>query len=160
MTVTMRYNDLKRRIEAAVLAYGGPISAAEARRIACDAQIIPAVLGSGSEVLDVGRTSRLFTPPIRRALALRYKGCAFPGCDRPVAWCDAHHVTHWLHDGESAYSNGVLLCRHHHTEIHKEHWRIVFAGDGIPEFIPPPWIDKDQKPRRNTANHLTTLLKT
>jgi len=158
VTVTMRYNDLKHRIEEAVLAYGGPISPSEARRIACDAGIIPAVLGSASDVLDVGRTSRLFTPPIRRALALRDKGCAFPGCDRSVAWCDAHHVVHWLHDGESAYRNGCLLCRHHHSEIHKGHWAIVFAPDGIPEFIPPPWVDKEQKPRRNTANHLTTLL--
>jgi hypothetical protein len=133
---TMRYNDLTQRIEDAVLAYGGPISAGEARRIACDAQIIPAVLGSASDVLDVGRTSRLFTPAIRRALALRDKGCAFPGCDRPVAWCDSHHAVHWLHHGESAYSNGCLLCRHHHTEIHKGHWTIVFAPDGNPEFIP------------------------
>ena len=89
VTVTMRYNDLKQRIEKAVLAYGGPISAGEARRIACDAGIIPVVMGSESEVLDVGRTSRLFTPAIRKALALRDKGCAFPGCDWPVAWCDA-----------------------------------------------------------------------
>jgi hypothetical protein len=110
VTVTMRYNDLKQRIEEAVLAYGGPISAAEARRIACDAGIIPVVMGSESEVLDVGRLSRLFTPAIRKALALRDKGCAFPGCDRPVAWCDAHHVVHWAHHGESAYTNGCLLC--------------------------------------------------
>ena len=65
VTVTMRYNDLQRRIEQAVLAYGGPINAAEARRIACDATIIPAVLGSDSDVLDVGRSSRFFTPAIR-----------------------------------------------------------------------------------------------
>jgi hypothetical protein len=158
-TVTMRYDDLQKRIEAAVLSYGGPISAAEARRIACDADIIPAVLGSDSEVLDIGRASRLFTPPIRKALELRDKGCAFPGCDRPIAWCDAHHVVHWVHFGETAYGNGCLLCRFHHSEVHKGHWTIVFAPDGIPEFIPPPWVDRDQKPRRNTANHLTSLLR-
>jgi hypothetical protein len=160
VTVTMRYDDLQHNIADAVLSYGGPVSAAEARRIACDADIIPAVLGSGSEVLDVGRANRLFTPPIRRALALRDNGCAFPTCDRPVAWCEAHHVQHWLHHGESAYTNGVLLCQFHHTEVHKGHWTIVFATDGVPEFIPPPWVDKDQKPRRNTANHLSTLLRT
>jgi hypothetical protein len=160
VTLTMRYDDLQHRIAEAVLAYGGPISAGEARRIACDANIIPVVLGSESEVLDVGRTSRLFTPAIRKALALRDKGCAFPGCDRPVAWCDSHHVLHWLHHGETAYANGCLLCRHHHTEVHKGYWKIVFAADGVPEFIPPPWVDKEQKPRRNTANHLTTMLKT
>jgi hypothetical protein len=85
VTVTMRYDDLARRIADAVLSYGGPVSAAEARRIACDADIVPAVLGSGSEVLDVGRANRLLTPAIRKALALRDKGCAWPGCDRPVA---------------------------------------------------------------------------
>ena len=79
VTVTMRYDDLQRRIADAVLSYGGPVSAAEARRIACDAQITPAVLGTGSDVLDVGRASRLFTPAIRKAIALRDKGCAFPG---------------------------------------------------------------------------------
>jgi len=156
----MRYDDLQQRIEQAVLACGGPINAAEARRIACDANIIPAVLGSDSEVLDVGRANRLFTPAIRKALALRDNGCAFPGCDRPVAWCDAHHVVHWIHHGESAYTNGCLLCRYHHSLIHKGEWKIIFAADGIPGFIPPPWIDKNQKPRRNTINHLTTLLRT
>ncbi|MET0862857.1 MAG: DUF222 domain-containing protein, partial [Nakamurella sp.] len=160
VTVTMRYDDLTKRIEEAVLAYGGPISAGEARRIACDANITPAVLGSGSEVLDVGRAYRLFPPPIRKALALRDGGCCFPGCDRPAAWTDAHHVLSWLDGGESSYENGCLLCRAHHTIVHQGEWTIIFAPDGIPEFIPPPWIDKDQKPRRNTIHHLTTLLRT
>ena len=158
VTVTMRYDDLTQRIADAVLSYGGPISAAEARRIACDAQIVPAVLGSGSEVLDIGRSQRLVPPPIRRAITLRDKGCAFPGCDRPPGWTDAHHVAHWLHLGETAYGNCCLLCRHHHTLIHKGDWTIVFAADGVPEFIPPPWVDPSQKPRRNTVNHLATLL--
>ncbi|MET0967383.1 MAG: DUF222 domain-containing protein, partial [Nakamurella sp.] len=158
VTVTMRYDDLEQRIAGAVLSYGGPISAAEARRIACDAQIIPAVLGGDSEVLDIGRAQRLFTPPIRRALTLRDKGCAFPGCDRPPGWTDAHHVKSWHEHGETCYENGCLLCRHHHTLIHKGDWTIVFAADGVPEFIPPTWIDPSRIPRRNTTNHLTTLL--
>ncbi|MET0866067.1 MAG: DUF222 domain-containing protein [Nakamurella sp.] len=158
VTVTMRYDDLKKQIADAVLSYGGPISAAEARRIACDAHIIPAVLGSDSEVLDVGRAQRLIPPPIRRAITLRDKGCSFPGCDRPPGWTDAHHVLSWLQHGESSYHNSCLLCRYHHTVVHQGDWKIVFAADGIPEFIPPPWVDPDQKPRRNTANRLTTLL--
>ncbi|MET0864702.1 MAG: HNH endonuclease signature motif containing protein, partial [Nakamurella sp.] len=97
-------------------------------------------------------------PPIRRAITLRDKGCSFPGCDRPPGWTDAHHVRSWLHDGETAYGNSCLLCRFHHTTVHKGDWAIVFAADGIPEFIPPPWVDPDRKPRRNTTNHLTSLL--
>jgi hypothetical protein len=158
VTITMRYDDLQQRIADAVLSYGGPISAAEARRIACDAQIIPAVLGSGSDVLDIGRSQRLITPPIRRAITLRDKGCCFPGCDRPPGWTDGHHVKHWLQHGETAYHNSCLLCRAHHTLIHKGDWTIIFATDGVPEFIPPTWIDPTQTPRRNTANHLATLL--
>ena len=59
--------------------------------MACDASIIPAVLGTKSELLDLGRTSRLVTPKLLQALYLRDRGCTFPGCSRPPAWCDAHH---------------------------------------------------------------------
>ena len=83
VTVTMRYNDLKQRIEEAVLAYGGPISPAEARRIACDAEIIPAVLGTGSEVLDVGRTNRLFTPRSAEPSPSGTKDAPSPGVTGP-----------------------------------------------------------------------------
>ena len=72
---------------------GEPISAAEARRMACDAQILPAVLGGDSQVLDLGRARRLFTGPIRRALILRDRGCGFPGCDRPARWAGGSFVT-------------------------------------------------------------------
>ena len=73
------------------------------------------VMGSKSEVLDVGRANRLFTPAIRKAITQRDKGCTWPGCDRPPAWTDAHHVLHWLDGGISCYTNGCLLCGHHHT---------------------------------------------
>jgi len=70
-----------------------PIPAAEARLFACDSRVIPAVLGSGGEVLDLGRETRLATTPQRRALGLRDRGCVFPGCTRPNNWCQAHHIT-------------------------------------------------------------------
>jgi len=158
ITLTMDFEDLKRQIGYATLEHGGPVSAAQARRLACDAQIIPAVLGSDSQVLDVGRSSRTFPTGIRRAITIRDKGCTFPGCDRPPGWTDAHHVRHWTDDGPSAYENGCLLCRFHHTTIHRGEWTIVWAADGIPEFIPPPWIDPDQKPRRNTMHNIPALL--
>ena len=158
ITITVDYHDLLQRIGAAYLELGGAISAAQARTLACDAEIIPMVMGSASEVLDVGRANRLFTPAIRKAITQRDKGCTFPGCDRPPGWTEAHHVLHWLDGGISCYTNGCLLCGHHHRIIHQGHWQIRWAADGIPEFIPPTWVDPDQKPRRNNTHRIADLL--
>ena len=87
--------------------------------------------------------------PLRRALALRDRGCAFPGCDRPLGWCDAHHITGWANGGATTIDNGVLLCGHHHRLIERRHWEIIIAADGTPEFRPPPWTDPHQRPLRN-----------
>nr|WP_162184933.1 HNH endonuclease signature motif containing protein [Allokutzneria albata] len=84
----------------------------------------------------------------RKALAVRDKGCAFPGCDRPPGWTEAHHVWHWIDGGPTDLGNLVLLCVHHHHVMHEQEWRIVFE-QGIPSFIPPRWIDVEQKPLRN-----------
>ena len=118
VTVTMTLEDLQRGVGAATLDHGGPISAGQARMLACDAKIIPAVLGSKSQVLDVGAAARLFPTAVRRAIVLRDKGCVWPGCDRPAGWCDAHHVKFWANGGSTSFNNGVLLCRRHHSEIH------------------------------------------
>jgi len=155
----MDFGDLKNKAETAILSHGGPITPAEARRLACDARIIPVVMGSDSQVLDVGRSSRTFPIGIRRAITLRDKGCTFPACDRPPGWTDAHHVKEWWQLGVSSYENGCLLCRFHHTLIHQGDWRIQWAPDGIPEFIPPPWLDPEQKPRRNTMHNIAAMLK-
>jgi hypothetical protein len=85
---------LQDRIGSASLGLGGPINADTARRIACDAEIIPVVLGSRGEPLDVGRASRTVPTAIRRAVILRDGGCAFPGCSIPARWCDIHHGRH------------------------------------------------------------------
>ena len=91
---------------------GAMISPAQARRFLCDAQVIPMILGSKSEVLDVGRASRTFPAHIRRAITARDKGCAWPGCDRPPDWSDGHHIEFWRRDfGATSYDNGCLLCR-------------------------------------------------
>ena len=100
-------------------------------------------------MLELGRSQRLFTGSLRRALALRDRGCAFPGCDRPAAWCQAHHILSWADGGETSLRNGVLLCGHHHAVVHRDHWTIRIALDGIPDFAPPTWIDPLRKPRRN-----------
>ncbi len=130
---------------------GSPISAETARRLACDAMVLPVVLGSRGEVLDVGREQRLFTGPIRRALALRDGGCAFPGCTRPSRWCDGHHIVHWADHGPTSVDNGVLLCGVHHRLLHHGDWQVrLNPADRLPEFIPPAYVDNTRSPRRNT----------
>ncbi|TIC87326.1 DUF222 domain-containing protein, partial [Nocardioides sp. GY 10113] len=94
------------------------ISAAHARRLACTAKIVPAVLGSKSEVLDLGRAHRLFTPAQRKALRLRDTTCRAEGCSVPATWCEAHHEHPWSRGGATDLKNAVLLCGFHHHRTH------------------------------------------
>ena len=95
------------------------LSAQTVRKLACDASIIPMVLGSEGQPLDVGRTKRLVTPGLLAALWARDQGCTYPGCGRPPLWCDAHHVVHWADGGPTSLMNLALLCQHHHTWVHQ-----------------------------------------
>ena len=160
VTVTIDLQALRSGLGAGTLEHGGPISAGQARMLACDARIVPAVMDGPSQVLDVGAASRSFPAAIRRAITLRDRGCTWPGCNRKAGWCDCHHIQHWADDGPSSYENGCLLCPFHHAEIHRGHWLVRMAPDGIPEFIPPKWVDPRQVPRRNTLHHLTATLGT
>jgi Domain of unknown function (DUF222) len=96
----------------------------------------PALGGARSEPLEVGRATRVVAPAQRAALTVRDGGCRFPGCDRPVAWCDAHHLRHWLHGGPTDLGNLVLLCRGHHG-VHEGGWRLHRHPDGTFTAIPP-----------------------
>ncbi len=128
---------------------GVPLSAGAARRLACDAVVIPVVLGAASEPLDVGRATRLVPLPMRRALAVRDQGCAMPGCERPTSWCDAHHCRPWMEGGETALHNLVLLCERHHGVVHHDGWRVEII-EGRPWFTPPGWLDPHRNPRLHT----------
>ena len=114
-------------IGSASLALGGPINAEIARRIACDAELIPVVLGARGEPL-VGRASRTVPSAIRRAVLLRDGGCAFPGCAVPARWCDIHHCVHWVDHGPTSLANCVALCGRHHRLLHHSDWRIDMTG--------------------------------
>src|SRR5664279_4015133 len=94
VTLTMSYLDLLNLTGPALLETGESLSASAVRRLACDADLTPMVLGSASEVLDVGRTQRLVSAAIWKALVARDKHCTFPGCRRPPIACDAHHIVH------------------------------------------------------------------
>ncbi|MFC4943692.1 HNH endonuclease signature motif containing protein [Pseudonocardia sp. GCM10023141] len=127
---------------------GGALTAKELRMLACDSGIIPTVLGGSSQLLDIGRTTRTIPDAIRKALIIRDHGCAWPGRDRPPSWCDGHHIHYWEHGGDTSLDNRVLLCKAHHRLQHDSDW-IIQIRDGLPEFIPPAWIDPEQVPRRN-----------
>jgi hypothetical protein len=92
------------------------------RRMACDAQLIPVVLGTHAQILDHGIGRRLFDRAQIRHLWLRDGHCTFPGCSKPAAWTDAHHLVHWLDGGPTDISNAALLCRAHHTVVHRERY--------------------------------------
>ncbi len=99
---------------------GEVLTPAQVRQAACDAQIIPMVLGADSEPLDVGATERLATGHQRAALVRRDGGCTFRGCGRPPGWCHAHHVVHWADGGPTDLQNLALLCSRHHTVVHRD----------------------------------------
>jgi hypothetical protein len=124
------------------------LSIAQIRRLSCDCHVIPAVLGSEGELLDIGRRSRTVPLAIRRALIARDKGCAFPACERRAKHCQAHHIIHWVNGGPTALQNLVLLCPRHHRHIHHTEWE-VRMNHGVPEFIPPSHIDSARRPRHN-----------
>ncbi|MGC5311236.1 DUF222 domain-containing protein [Micromonospora zamorensis] len=155
IVVTTSYDELTRRLGAGALDLGLHLTPETVRRLACDAAILPAVLGGTGQVLDVGRQRRLVTGRLRRALVLRDGGCAFPGCDRPPRWCDAHHIHHWADGGPTNLDNAVLLCAHHHRHLHHTDWTVRLGDDGQPEFVPPAWLDPDQLPRRNHYHRRT-----
>jgi len=113
-----------------------PISAKAVERIACDCNVTRILLGADSAVIDVGRSTRLIPPGLRRALHARDKGCVWPGCDRPARWTSAHHLIHWINLGRTWLENLVLLCSRHHWLVHEGGWQI-FRVDGKIRIVPP-----------------------
>jgi hypothetical protein len=136
----------------AYLAHGQAISASALLHWACDAQIVPVVFNDTGGVLAYGRERRLASVGQRLALAARDGGCSFPGCDRPPAWTEVHHVTEWITGGPTDLDNMTLLCGHHHRSFEKAGWR-VHIQDGIPWWTPPAFVDPTRTPIRNTIHH-------
>lgn len=146
LTVTTSLDVLRQRIDWATLGAGSSttddgleLSPSVVRRLACDADIIPVALGSRGEVLDVGRTHRLVTPALWRAVVCRDQHCTFPGCSRPPVMGHAHHIWHWVNGGGTSLDNLVLVCGHHHRLLHHTPWEVrLNPVDGRPEYLPPP----------------------
>lgn len=128
VVVTIGLDALRGVCRGAGLTLGDDLLSTETvRRLACDAQVIPAVLGSRGEVLDLGRAERLFSRAQVRYLWLRDRRCTFPGCTRPPKWCAAHHLVHWVDGGPTDTDHGALLCERHHTVVHERR----YAGEVV-----------------------------
>ncbi|WP_328529403.1 HNH endonuclease [Nocardioides sp. NBC_00368] len=133
--ITMSVEDLRNDLGTAALGFDGDqITAAEARRLACNADLIPVVLGTDSEILDLGRTARLAHPIQHRALRLRDQGCQAEDCDAPAAWTEAHHLKPWSEGGRTDLENMVLLCGSDHRRIHDPNYGYERLPDGRIRF--------------------------
>jgi hypothetical protein len=143
ITVTIPLHNLETATGVGTLASGTTLSAATIRRLACDAGVIPLVLGSNSEPLDVGTEHRYVTRPIRQALNARDKGCVI--CQAPTAICEAHHIVHWADGGPTTITNLALLCKAHHIEVHQGHRTLTFHN-GHPQPTTPAWATPDPHP--------------
>jgi hypothetical protein len=123
VVVMIDWSSLRRGVGVADTSTGGRMSATEVRRLACTGGLLPVVLGGAGEVLDLGRTRRLFSPAQRKAMAVRDRRCRAEGCDIPAAWCEAHHAADpWSKGGRTDLADGVLLCSFHHHRAHDVRW--------------------------------------
>ncbi len=133
--VTISLETLQSQLPGAGLVGEEPASAGEVRRLACTARIIPVVLGGASEILDLGRSRRLFSPAQRKAMAVRDQRCRAEGCTVPAAWCEAHHATDpWARGGRSDLADGVLLCSWHHHRAHDPRYDARRTAEGDYRF--------------------------
>jgi Domain of unknown function (DUF222)/HNH endonuclease len=125
---------LRDGLASAGLDGGTRISVGQARRLACNAGIVPVVLGGASEVLDLGRKRRLHTEGQRRALAISYDTCAAEGCERPFSWCEVHHPHAWSRGGRTDLGNALPLCGYHHRRAHDERFSLIGLAAGEVRF--------------------------
>ncbi len=144
--VTIDLADLLRRAGIAETADGTLLSPEQLLRIAGEADIWTAITDAHGVPLALGRTRRIASRGQTIALAARDGGCSFPGCTRPPSWCDRHHILDWIFGGRTDLNNLTLLCRHHHTHFAQRGWTCRLNPAGLPEWIPPRWIDRHQRP--------------
>lgn len=135
LVVMIDHDRLTEELGVARLSTGNAVTAGEARRLACNAGILPMVLNGASQPLDVGRKRRFHTPAMRKALAVRDRECRVAGCDIPAAWCEAHHVIPWAEaHGPTNVDDGVLLCGFHHHRAHDKKYDLRRLPDGDVRF--------------------------
>jgi hypothetical protein len=116
---------------------GPPVTPARLGALLCDADVHRVVVEGRSAILDYGRGTRTIPVDLFNALVLRDQGCRWPGCDRPVAWCDGHHLQPWHQGGATCLDNLVLCCRRHHHRLHESGWQAKLRVDGTLEVTRP-----------------------
>lgn len=139
LTITASLETLRGDLGAPAgeLDWGFPISSSAVRRLACDAELTPILIGKNGDPLHVGRRRRTAPPKLCRALAERDRGCVWPGCDRPPEWCQRHHrKAPWARGGQTSIDEMELLCAVHHRKAHEGYERVKLP-DGQVIVVPP-----------------------
>jgi len=130
VNITIGLESLKAGAGQGTFDDGTPITAADALRLACDANVHRVITRADGAVLDYGHATRAISASLFSTLCIRDRGCRFPGCDRSAHTTDGHHIEHWIaHHGETNPENLVLLCRHHHRVVHRPGWTIELRSD-------------------------------
>jgi hypothetical protein len=150
VVVTIGVDDLLAKAGLAETSDGSMLTSDQLLRIADEAEIWPTIINQHGVPLTLGRTQRLASRGQTMALIARDGGCSFPGCTHPASWCDRHHILDWILGGSTDLNNLTLLCRYHHTHFLQKGWYCRINAEGLPEWIPPWWIDHDQRPQINT----------
>ena len=148
--VTVQLEDLLAKAGIAETTDGSQLSADQLLRVADEAEIWPTIIDRNGVPLALGRTRRIASRGQTMALIAREGGCSFPGCDHPPQWCDRHHIIDWIDGGPTDLDNMTLLCRFHHTHFLQKGWTCRMNGGGLPEWIPPRWIDPERRPQVHT----------
>jgi len=133
------------------LPWMGPLSRNTSRQLACDCVLTAIVMDENGNPLNLARTARTITAKQRKALTARDHGCAFPGCGKPAAWTEGHHIWHWGDGGPTDMNNLVLLCGFHHRLMHHSDWEVFIGTDNHPWFVPPATVDPYRQPRPSHA---------
>jgi len=148
--VTISLEELLAKTGLAETSDGSMLTADQLLRIADEAENWPTIINQNNVPLALGRSQRLASRGQTMALITRDGGCSFPGCTHPPSWCDRHHILDWILGGLTDLDNLTLLCRYHHTHFLQKGWTCRINAAGLPEWIPPWWIDHDQRPQINT----------
>src|SRR5262249_42715874 len=133
--VMVSLDTLRTGLGVADTSTGDRLTAGQTRRLACQAGILQVVLGAKGEILDLGRTRRLFSSAQRKAMAIRARACTPDGCSSPAAWCEAHHHKQpWSQGGKTDLTDGKLLCPFHHHRAHDPGWQTHHHPNGTTTF--------------------------
>ena len=152
--LTMTVEQAQQRHGLVVTGHGGLLGVETALAMADQASVLTVVHDRRGRIVASGTQARLASKRQRLTLAGRDGGCSFPGCDVPPAWTEAHHVVEWSHGGQTGLDNLTLLCGYHHRHHRQAGWECRLDA-GVPQWLPPAFIDPHRQPQRN--NTRTTL---